>query len=152
MPDGSPGPLKAAVCRCPPSRLGGAWGGVAPFEPDSGASTGPLAALTRATLRPDKALRFWRRVPDISARIGADPHVLLKIGVGEVPWLHQVTFSVWPDAAAMTRFARAGGPHAEAIRAVRQEDWFQEELYARFRILEAEGSWQGRPVQEALAA
>ncbi|KIT14872.1 Spheroidene monooxygenase [Jannaschia aquimarina] len=130
----------------------GAWGGVAPFLPGARPVPGPVAVLTRATLHPAKALRFWKRVPDISSRIGADPHVMLKIGVGEVPWLHQVTFSIWPDTAAMTRFAREAGPHAEAIRAVREEDWFREELYARFEVREAAGTWHGRPMQEALAA
>lgn len=107
------------------------------------AGDGPLAVLTRATLRPRAALRFWNRVPDISGAIGSDPNVAFKIGIGEVPMLHQVTFSVWPDAATMARFARADGPHARAIRAVREGDWFREELYARFRILGAEGAWGG---------
>lgn len=77
---------------------------------------------------------------------------MFKIGIGEIPWLHQVTFSIWPDAAAMARFARRG-PHAEAIRAVRDEGWFSEELYARFRVLGEAGTWEGRspltPRQEA---
>lgn len=137
----------------------GRWGGAEPFRPDASAPLpdGPIAALTRATLRPRHALRFWRQVPDISAAIGADPSVLFKIGIGEVPLLHQVTFSVWPDAAAMAAFARAGGPHAGAIRAVRAGDWFGEELYARFRILGTDGSWGGsdplaRPERERKAA
>src|SRR6056297_3505340 len=60
----------------------------------------------------------------------------------EVPWLHQVTFSIWPDKASMNAFAR-GGPHARAIRAVREEGWFREELYARFRVEGGAGSWGG---------
>jgi spheroidene monooxygenase len=120
----------------------GRWGGVAPFAPH-GAAAGPVAALTRATVRPGAALRFWGRVPDISARIGADPNVAFKIGIGEVPFLHQVTFSVWPDSARMAQFARTG-PHAEAIAAVRAGNWFAEELYARFRVSGVAGSWDGR--------
>jgi spheroidene monooxygenase len=89
-------------------------------------------------------LRFWRRVPDISAVIGQDPNVIFKIGIGEVPLLHQVTFSIWPDAAAMANFARGNGPHGRAIQAVRAENWFSEELYARFRILDDWGSWGGQ--------
>ena len=91
-------------------------------------------------------LRFWRRVPDIGRMIGADPNVLFKIGIGEVPLLHQVTFSIWPDAASMAAFRpRIDGPHAAAIRAVRAGDWFREELYARFRIAgEAGGLASGR--------
>lgn len=122
----------------------GHWSGARPFTPQ-GESDGPIAAMTRATIKPARALRFWGRVPDISAKVGADPNVIFKIGIGEVPLLHQVTFSIWPDAASMAAFARRG-PHAEAIRAVRDEGWFNEELYARFRIAGTSGSWQGRPL------
>ena len=121
----------------------GAWSGRAPFEPRD-AAPGPMAVLTRATVRRRHLLRFWRRVPGISEAIGADPAVMLKIGIGEVPWLHQVTFSIWPDAAAMARFARGDTPHGRAIAAVREGDWFAEELYARFAVLEARGTWRGR--------
>ena len=96
------------------------------------------------------ALHFWRRVPDISAVIGADPNVSFKIGIGEVPLLHQVTFSIWPDAEAMAAFARHDGPHARAIAAVRSGDWFREELYARFAVIGARGTWEGRPAAERL--
>lgn len=119
----------------------GAWGGAAPFHPH-GTARGAVAALTRATIRPAKALRFWGRVPDISARIGQDTNVAFKIGIGEMPLLHQVTFSVWPDAERMAAFARTG-PHAEAIAAVRAGDWFSEELYARFRVTGTAGTWDG---------
>jgi spheroidene monooxygenase len=124
----------------------GSWSGVNPFLPAPGtaaASTGALAALTRATIKPARALRFWARVPGISAVIGNDPNVAFKIGIGEVPLLHQVTFSIWPDAASMANFARGDGPHARAIQAVRDGNWFQEELYARFRVIGIEGRWNG---------
>lgn len=121
----------------------GHWAGVAPFTPAGSSPDGPIAAMTRATVKPGRALRFWGRVPDISAKVGSDPNVIFKIGIGEVPLLHQVTFSVWPDAQSMADFARRG-PHAEAIRAVRDEGWFNEELYARFRISGTQGTWQGR--------
>ncbi|SUZ31873.1 Spheroidene monooxygenase [Roseibaca ekhonensis] len=125
-----------------PASVRGHWAGVRPFQPH-GDVTGPIAAMTRATVKPARALRFWGRVPDISAKVGADPNVMFKIGIGEVPLLHQVTFSVWPDTASMAAFARRG-PHAEAIRAVRDEGWFNEELYARFRLTGTAGTWQGR--------
>lgn len=123
----------------------GKWSGVNPFLSDAAPAPrgGPVAVLTRATLRPDRALQFWRRVPGVSLAIGDNSDVLFKIGIGEVPLLHQVTFSIWPDTASMAAFAHAGGPHAQAIRAVREGDWFAEELYARFRILGSEGTWGG---------
>ena len=129
----------------------GAWSGVAPFQAQQNTATGPLAALTRATIKPKILSRFWGRVPNISAVIGQDPNVVFKIGIGEVPWLHQVTFSIWPDAQRMANFARTG-PHAEAIRAVRDEGWFREELYARFTLLHDEGSWGGTSPLKALEA
>jgi spheroidene monooxygenase len=108
-----------------PTSSRGHWSGIAPFEV-SATTPGPLAALTRATIKPRIALRFWGRVPNISAMIGSDPNVAFK-----------------PDAAAMAGFARTG-PHADAIRAVRAENWFSEELYARFTVQSDSGSWNGK--------
>jgi spheroidene monooxygenase len=121
----------------------GEWAGQTPFEVVAQVSEGPLAALTRATIKPRIALKFWGQVPDISQVIGDDPNVAFKIGIGEVPLLHQITFSIWPDAESMAAFARRDGPHARAIRAVRDGLWFREELYARFRILGDSGTWGG---------
>ncbi|MCC5973739.1 MAG: spheroidene monooxygenase [Rubellimicrobium sp.] len=125
-----------------PTQSRGEWSGQAPFTPTTPDHDGPLAALTRATVKPRIAARFWKRVPDISAMIGTDPNVAFKIGIGEVPLLHQVTFSIWPSEQAMAGFARTG-PHAAAIRAVREEGWFNEELYARFTVHSDMGSWNG---------
>ena len=126
-----------------PTAARGEWSGESPFFVTQRTGTGPLAALTRATIRPGILRRFWARVPRISDMIGSDPNVTFKIGIGEVPMLHQVTFSIWPDQAAMDAFARTG-PHAEAIRAVRREGWFAEELYARFTVLSDTGTWGGQ--------
>ena len=125
-----------------PTSARGTWAGEQPFSV-SGDSQGPIAALTRATIKPRIAAKFWGHVPGISAVIGKDPNVMFKIGIGEVPMLHQVTFSIWPDASSMASFARKDGPHAKAIRAVREEGWFSEELYARFNVDAVEGTWGG---------
>ncbi len=121
----------------------GTWAGQAPFSPKAAHADGPLAALTRATIKPRILPKFWGRVPDISNVIGDDPNVIFKIGIGELPWLHQVTFSIWPNTETMAQFARRDGPHARAISAVRDGDWFKEELYARFNIIGDAGSWGG---------
>lgn len=125
-----------------PTSVKGEWAGVSPFETSSSPESGPLAALTRATIKPATAAKFWKRVPDISSVIGKDENVAFKIGIGELPLLHQVTFSIWPDAKRMANFARTGH-HADAIKAVRDNGWFNEELYARFAIQSDYGTWNG---------
>jgi len=125
----------------------GLWDGTQPFAASGAPLDAPLAALTRATLRKRTMLQFWKRVPRISDAIGADRNVAFKIGLGEVLWLQQVTFSIWPDTDPVAAFARRDGPHARAIRAVREGKWFREELYARFRIIGDSGTWNGtRPL------
>lgn len=126
-----------------PTSARGRWSGVEPFTATQTAHDGPIVALTRASIRPATFLRFWQRVPDISAMIGTDPNVIFKIGMGEVPLLRQITFSIWPDAAAMAAFARGNTHHGQAIKAVRTENWFSEELYARFSIIDSWGTWGG---------
>ncbi len=125
-----------------PTSARGKWSGEQPFVPQA-PGPGPVVALTRATMRLPILLKFWGRVPDISAVIGSDPNVIFKIGIGELPLLHQVTLSIWPDATSMANFARGDGPHGRAIRAVREEGWFAEELYARFSIIDDWGTWGG---------
>jgi len=125
-----------------PTSVRGDWSGVQPFVTSEPTVQGPIAALTRASVKPGMALRFWGRVPNISAVIGTDPSVLFKLGIGEKPLVQQVTFSIWPDPAAMNNFARTG-PHAEAIKSVRSDGWFSEELYARFSLVSDRGTWGG---------
>ncbi|MDG3041398.1 spheroidene monooxygenase [Roseicyclus marinus] len=126
-----------------PASARGRWDGAEPFVPQEIALDGPVAALTRATVKLRSAGRFWKQEPAISRAIGQDPNVLFKVGIGELPLVRQATFSVWPDTASMAAFARAEGPHATAIRAVREGKLFKEDLYARFRVDAVEGSWGG---------
>ena len=122
----------------------GNWSGKEPFEitQQVAPSSGPVAALTRANIRLRKAGQFWDQAPAVSKRVADDPNVIFKIGIGEMPLFHQVTFSIWPSVDDMAAFARTGA-HAEAIRAVRENGWFSEELYARFTVLSDEGTWNG---------
>jgi spheroidene monooxygenase len=135
-----------------PTSTRGKWAGVEPFtisaEPARG---GPVAILTRATVKPGVAMQFWKRTPSLNRAIMDDPNVVFRIGIGEVPLVQQVTFSIWPDTDTMHAFAHAKGTlHAEAIRAVREGNWFREELYARFRILGSAGTWNGGNPLETL--
>lgn len=129
------------------TRARGQWAGTRPFDVGEDLVDGAnekVAVLTRATIKPRHIVDFWRHVPNISAGIPDQDKLRFKIGLGEVPWLHQVTFTVWDDKPAMDAFAYQSW-HGEAVRAVREGGWFSEELFARFRVLGAEGLWDGRP-------
>ena len=102
---------------------------------------GPIAILTRATVRWTKLINFWQQSPSISQRIGNNTDVMFKVGLGEVPLRQQLTFSIWPNLNSMKKFAHLSGPHREAIDKVRSGNWFKEELYARFRVKKVEGYW-----------
>ena len=119
----------------------GEWSGQTPFRAQSKRDTGPVAVLTRATLRWNAMLQFWKQSPAISTKIGMNEDVLFKIGLGEVPLRQQLTFSIWPDVKQMSEFAHQSDPHRSAIQKVRQGDWFKEELYARFNITAVDGHW-----------
>jgi spheroidene monooxygenase len=131
----------------------GLWDGKPPFETlPAGGPLDRIAVITRATLKKRHVLAFWREQPDVSALVRAQPNLLFKIGLGEVPWFQQVTFSIWDDTQAMQRFAYASGSHGEAVKRVRENGWFKEELYARFRLLHAEGRWEGGDIAQRLSS
>lgn len=129
-----------------PISVRGEWSGEKPFFATPEEHQGQIVALTRATIKVKTLMQFWKKVPDVQNMIGSDKNVLFKIGMGEIPWFHQVTFSIWPNQTTMDQFARRNGPHAEAIKSVRKGDWFAEELYARFKVYNQEGNWDSENI------
>ena len=121
----------------------GSWSGAA-FGPtgtlDGG---GPIAALTRASIRPRHLAAFWRHSPPSERSLAEAPGCLLAVGLGEAPLLRQCTFSVWRDVAAMDAYARRGA-HQQAIRASKAGAFFSESMFLRLQLLQLRGSWQGR--------
>ena len=123
----------------------GRWSRRRPFgDPEPVPHDGPVAALTRARIATAKALTFWRAVPPVSADLHRSPGLRLALGIGEAPVGLQGTFSLWDSAAALTDFAHRGSPHVEAIRRTAEEGWYTEELFARFAVLDVEGTFAGR--------
>jgi spheroidene monooxygenase len=121
----------------------GSWSGHALEAGAPGPETGPIASLTRASIRPAAALRFWRKAPPAERALAAAPGCLLAVGLGEAPLLRQATFSLWESAAAMDAYARSGA-HLEAIRAAYGERYFSESMFVRFVPVEVRGVWKGR--------
>ena len=129
------------------SRCWGVWAGSAPFQVDDAAGTpAPVAVLTRATVKLRYVPAFWASVPKIQADIKAHPDLMLKIGMGEIPWVHQVTFSIWPDEPTMLAFSKNDKAHGEGVRMAWDKGWFKEQLFARFALLGTEGRWEGKPI------
>ncbi len=126
-----------------PSTARGSWDRIAIAPGPSVAAGAPVAALTRASIRPLAAANFWRYAPAAQASLSGAPGCELAIGLGEAPLLRQATFSLWRDADAMDAYARSGA-HQQAIRAAWQQRFFSESMFVRFAPLSLRGRWKGR--------
>jgi hypothetical protein len=132
-----------------PLRSHGLWNSVNPFDYQTeNAGTpevdGPVAVLTRASIRLRRAWRFWGFVEPTSRALAEAPGVRLAIGLGELPLVRQATFSIWDSAAAMQQYAYRDVRHREVIQLTRREGWYGEELFARFRVLSSRGTVDGQ--------
>ena len=129
-----------------PLRSHGCWDGQNPFvstNPQSLIANPklPIAVLTRATIRWAALPDFWRYVPLARQRLhDQKAQLLFAVGVGEKPLVQQCTISVWRDASAVDQFAYRQSGHKEVVRLTRQRRWYNEELFARFMVIRAEGA------------
>ena len=134
--------------RLAPLTSRGRWNGVDPFGPllrnprerDPG---GPVAVLTRASIRPGRLVSFYRAVPGVDRLLAEQEGCLASVGVGEWPLARQGTFSLWRDAAAVRDFAHRGRAHRQVVGRTRAQGWYTEELFARFSPYASEGTWNG---------
>jgi len=123
----------------------GRWARREPFgDPVPVRHDGPVAAVTRARLRPAAAARFWRASGPVADDLHRSPGLRLTLGIGEAPLGLQGTLSVWDSAADLVAFATRGAVHADVVRRTPLERWYAEELFARFAILDATGTHRGR--------
>jgi hypothetical protein len=130
-----------------PTSARGRWSGRAPFgEPRPRRDAGPVAAITRARLRPSRAASFWRAVPPVSADLRTSPGLRAAVGIGEAPVGLQGTLSVWDSAASLRAFAHRGAAHTDVVRRTAEARWYAEELFARFAVVGCEGTLDGRAV------
>ncbi len=121
----------------------GSWAGTALPVSVPAPSGGPIAALTRASIRPAAARSFWRRAPAAEASLQNAPGCLLAAGLGEAPVFRQATFSLWDSVQSMDAYARSGA-HLQAIQAAHAQRYFSESMFVRFVPQRLAGVWMGR--------
>ncbi len=109
-----------------------------------GAADGPIAVVTRANIK----LRSWRAFSaagrPVSDELRQADGLLAVVGIGEAPVGRLGTFSLWESSASARAFATTMPDHIEVIRRTRSENWYGEELFARFEPFASSGSWGGR--------
>jgi heme-degrading monooxygenase HmoA len=130
-----------------PFKAHGLWDGQNPFNPlhPDPAPEGPLAILTRASIRTRSLLAFWKNAPQTQQALSKAEGLIRSIGVGELPFVRQATFSLWESAKSMQQYAYQSKEHRAVIQKTRSENWYKEELFARFHLLSSTGAWKGSP-------
>ena len=128
--------LRAYSCK-------GSWAGRSIEVTATAPVSGPIATLTRASIKPSAARRFWRMQPASEVSLNQAAGCLLATGVGEAPFFRQATFSLWTGVDAMNAYARTGA-HLAAIQAAHAGQYFSESMFARFVPLALSGSWRGQ--------
>ena len=119
-----------------PIKSHGMWNGANPFSPSSGSgsSDGPIAVITRATIRPRRMIEFWRHVPKTSKFMYNNPASLYQTGIGEYPLFMQATFSLWRSKKLLIEAAYSDTIHGEIVKRTRLRNWYKEELFAEFSL------------------
>ena len=123
----------------------GQWDGKKVFGEltDHSVHEGPIAILTRATIRLSKLKYFWQQVAPVAAAMKTAKGFVSSVGIGEIPWIKQATFSIWQNKEAMKAFAYGMKVHTDVIKKTRDQQWYSEEMFVRFRITANMGSIRG---------
>jgi hypothetical protein len=125
----------------------GSWSGRQPFgDPLPHRWDGPIAAITRARIKAQHWRTFWHSVPPVSKDLHEVPGLDFAMGIGEAPVGLQGTFSIWSNGTALSTFAHRRSPHREVMNRTHEINWYAEELFARFALIEARGTYNGTPV------
>jgi hypothetical protein len=97
--------------------------------------TGEIGVLTRATIRLSRLRSFWKAVPAAAENLSQTEGLTYSVGIGEVPFIKQATFSIWETAENMKNYAYKMRAHQEVIRKTRKEAWYSEEMFLRFKVI-----------------
>lgn len=123
----------------------GTWKGFDPLTGlEEGKGDGPIAIITRANVRRRSWKAFGEASKVVDAELRRAPGLIDVVGIGETPIGSLATFSLWDSRSAARDFAFSMPDHREVIRRTRAEDWYAEEMFARFEPYASTGTWNGR--------
>jgi heme-degrading monooxygenase HmoA len=97
---------------------------------------GKIVILTRATIRLRKLKAFWENVDSVASQMASAKGFITSYGIGEIPWIKQATVSIWESKEDMKNFAYKMHQHADVIKKTRQEKWYSEDMFVRFKIID----------------
>jgi hypothetical protein len=119
----------------------GRWSGAEPFQatPQRPPDDAEVLALTRARLRPGRAARFWRAIGPVARAATTAPGLVTSFGIGEAPMGWQGTVSLWRSDRHLVEFAYHHPDHRRVLGRIHTEEWYAEELYARFAVDRVDG-------------
>ncbi len=123
----------------------GKWDGKECFGilPKQSNYDGAIAILTRATIRLSQLSSFWKNVNAVAVQMSNAKGFVTSIGIGEMPFIKQATFSIWQNKESMKAFAYQMKEHADVIRKTRKENWYSEDMFVRFKPIKVTGTING---------
>ncbi|MCW3110044.1 MAG: spheroidene monooxygenase, partial [Segetibacter sp.] len=101
---------------------------------------GMIAVLTRATIRIHRLQNFWKHVDGVARHMRSSVGFITSLSIGDVPWIKQATFSIWENKESMKAFSYKMREHTEVIRKTREEKWYSEDMFVRFKIIASIGT------------
>jgi hypothetical protein len=124
----------------------GTWDGKACFGklPKTTDFEGVIAVLTRATIRLNRLSNFWKHVDSVANQMAGASGFIGSYGIGEIPFIKQATFSIWQSKEHMKAFAYTMKEHREVIQKTRKENWYSEDMFTRFKVIECDGMIDGK--------
>lgn len=127
----------------------GLWSKAQPFKVDktNKVSSGKIAVITRAAIKFNRLKEFRHNIKRAADAMRTAPGFILSAGMGENPFLDQATFSIWHDAESVKNYAYKTFDHADVIKLTRAREWYKEELFARFSIIDSWGTLNGTSVE-----
>jgi hypothetical protein len=106
-------------------------------------TNGPIAVLTRATIKFSKLNSFWKNVKPVANQMNKANGFIFSVGLGEIPLIKQATLSFWKSEKQMKQFAYGMGVHKEVVRMTHKEKWYSEEMFVRFKPILSKGTIKG---------